>query len=573
MAVGRDVQTSRKSNLADQAGSLAIVLREEFASPFRVYDLTSGRPISEAGPGCDGPAPLLDDPAWVAGFAAEERSAVSAIPGGLYRLSLSLHDDDGRPSLVAVGELAALARSPADASQELARLQKWLGSVLERLRLACRSQGRHRTEATRERERDRDRQREGTTSAAWEGILRLEHLLRSLRIDKEPTRNRKRILHAVSELIGVQAVAWVPNRNDEPVVLEGERLLSAWDFSQLGAMLAQTPDWEAHGYLIRNDLAAVGWASRFPHVANILAMPVTDRGLSGWVIALNKRGLQPAVLDHGDTRDGTADADGSEDLSASSVVPFRRVDAALLTPFAALAGSLARASQGYDRLKNLLVGLTRSLTAAIDAKDSYTFGHSERVARVAVELGRELGLQEDELSDIYLAGLLHDIGKIGIRDSVLCKRDTLTAEEFEHIKDHVRIGYRILADLRPIAHLLPGVLYHHEQFDGSGYPEGLKGNAIPLLARILAVADGYDAMTTSRPYRDSLPPAQVEATLIEGAGTQWDRIVVEAFLQCKERIHAVRQRGVGESLCNALDDALRKGADGAETSSRSVLPS
>src|SRR5262249_11392040 len=158
-------------------------------------------------------------------------------------------------------------------------------------------------------------------------------------------------------------------------------------------------------------------------------------------------------------------------------------DAALLTPFAALLGCLARATQQYNHLKDLLVGLTRSLTAAIDAKDSYTYGHSERVARIAVELGRELGLQEDDLSDIYLTILRHDIGKIGIRDDVLRKVEPLTKEEFEHIKEHPEIGYRILSGLRPIAHLLPGVLYHHERFDGKGYPEGLRGNAIPFLAR------------------------------------------------------------------------------------------
>ena len=104
------------------------------------------------------------------------------------------------------------------------------------------------------------------------------------------------------------------------------------------------------------------------------------------------------------------------------------------------------------------------------------------------------------------------------------------------------------------------MLYHHERYDGKGYPEGLKGNAIPFLARILAVADSYDAMSTSRPYRVALPCERVEQILIEGANTQWEKAVVDAFLRCKERIHAIRQRGVGESLCGALDDALSKGA-------------
>ena len=211
----------------------------------------------------------------------------------------------------------------------------------------------------------------------------------------------------------------------------------------------------------------------------------------------------------------------------------------------------------YQDLKELLVGLTRSLTSALDAKDSYTFGHSERMARIAVELGRELGLSDDELSDIYLAGLLHDVGKIGVRNAVLSKPGPLTPEEFEHIKQHVTIGYKILADLRPIRNLLPGVLYHHERYDGKGYPDGLAGDNIPLLARILSVADGYDAMSTARPYRDPMPYRKVEQILAEGAAMQWDKQVIDAFMRCRQKIHVIRQQGVGESLCHAIDGALR----------------
>ena len=121
-------------------------------------------------------------------------------------------------------------------------------------------------------------------------------------------------------------------------------------------------------------------------------------------------------------------------------LPFRRSDAALLLPFASVFGLQLRAAKRYAYIKVLLVGLTRSLAAAIDAKDAYTYGHSERVARVAVELGRELGLREAEQNDIYLAGLLHDIGKIGIRDEVLTKREKLTSEELKHIQQHPVIG-------------------------------------------------------------------------------------------------------------------------------------
>jgi HD-GYP domain-containing protein (c-di-GMP phosphodiesterase class II) len=189
----------------------------------------------------------------------------------------------------------------------------------------------------------------------------------------------------------------------------------------------------------------------------------------------------------------------------------------------------------------------------------YTYGHSERVARASVELGRALGLHDDELSDIYLAGLLHDIGKIGIRDEVLGKHGPLTPEETKHVEQHVVIGYRILADLRPIAHLLPGVLYHHERYDGKGYPEGLEGDGIPFLARILAVADSFDAMNTTRPYRAALPPDRVDEILRAGVRNRWDPVVIDAYFRCRDRLVVIRQRGLGESLRNALDGAMRNG--------------
>jgi HD-GYP domain-containing protein (c-di-GMP phosphodiesterase class II) len=545
--------------LASQAGSLAIILREEFGVPFRVYEATTGKAIEVDDSRGELVALPLEPPASVAELAAQEGATVTVLPGGSFLLGLSFHDE-GRPSLAAFGLLVSLTRTQNDSFQERARIEKWLHSVHERLRLAS-SRLMVRRRAPAEPARD------SPTSASWEAILRLEHLLRRLRIDKEPSQNRKRILRAAADLLEVQSVAWVPARNDEPVAIEGDRLLSPWDFGQLCGLLAQSPDWEKTGYLIRNEVAGSDWASRFPNVANVLAIPVVERVPAGWLIALNKRAGQAPRAPSADAPDEASPAGPvNQRVLPVEVVPFRRVDAALLTPFAALLGFLSRASQRYNYLKNLLVGLTRALTSAIDAKDSYTYGHSERVARIAVELGRELGLQEDELSDIYLAGLLHDIGKIGIRDSVLHKRDALTHDEFEHIKEHVKIGYRILADLRPIAHLLPGVLYHHERFDGKGYPEGLNGNAIPFVARILAVADSYDAMSTSRPYRAALPPDRTEAILIEGSGSQWDKAVVDAFVRCKDRIHAIRQRGVGESLRNALDDALRKGTDRHEVS-------
>ena len=237
---------------------------------------------------------------------------------------------------------------------------------------------------------------------------------------------------------------------------------------------------------------------------------------------------------------------------SAEALPFRRSDAALLAPFAALLGLHLRASQRYQQLKELLVGLTRSLTAAIDTKDSYTYGHSERSRTHRHRAGRELGLQEDELSDIYLAGLMHDVGKIGIRDDVLSKAGASHPRGDQHVRQHVTIGYRILAGLHPISHLLPGVLYHHERYDGRGYPEGLKGDAIPFLAHILAVADSFDAMSTSPvSVRDAQQPRRSDPA--RGGQTQWDRKVIDAYFRCRERVQAIRQRGVGgESSQKAL---------------------
>jgi HD-GYP domain-containing protein (c-di-GMP phosphodiesterase class II) len=393
----------------------------------------------------------------------------------------------------------------------------------------------------------------------WEAMMALERLHRGTRLHKEPTRERQRVLRAAGELLGAQSLVWVPVQRDDDVVIEGEPLVSPWDCSQLANVLANQSLWEETGYVLINETRETSWGARFPQVLNLLAIPVADRKLIGWVLALNKRRGSARTAAGREARMPRPDGREEPGVGASSNLTFRRTDAALLLPFASLIGLQVRGARRYLYIKDLLVGLTRALTAAIDAKDAYTFGHSERVARAAVELGRELGLQEDELSDIYLTGLLHDIGKIGVRDEVLTKRGPLTDEEFKHIQQHVVIGHRILADLHAIEHLLPGVLYHHERYDGSGYPECLKGDAIPLLARILAVADSFDAMSTSRPYRTAMPPDRVDEILRQGGGTQWDPLVIDAYVRCRERLKAVRERGIGESLRNALDGAMRHG--------------
>src|SRR5262249_9320054 len=159
-------------------------------------------------------------------------------------------------------------------------------------------------------------------------------------------------------------------------------------------------------------------------------------------------------------------------------------------------------------------------------KDPYTWGHSERVGRIAVRIGKQMALPPAVVSDLYLAGLLHDVGKIGIRDSVLQKQGKLNAEEFEHVKQHPLIGDRLVSHVRSLPPLRSGVRNHHERWDGTGYPDGLAGEAIPLQARIIAVADACDAMTSARPYRPGMAPERIDSVMAEGAGLQWDPDVV-----------------------------------------------
>jgi HD-GYP domain-containing protein (c-di-GMP phosphodiesterase class II) len=139
---------------------------------------------------------------------------------------------------------------------------------------------------------------------------------------------------------------------------------------------------------------------------------------------------------------------------------------------------------------------------------------------------------------------------------VLKKTEPLTPEEYRSIQLHVEIGVRILEDLRKLHHLLPGVAHHHEHYDGSGYPGGLSGETIPLPARILAVADGFDAMSSTRPYRRRLTPMAIDEILRRGSGTQWDPRVIDALFACRGDVESIRQKGLGESLQKAVNDTV-----------------
>lgn len=185
----------------------------------------------------------------------------------------------------------------------------------------------------------------------------------------------------------------------------------------------------------------------------------------------------------------------------------------------------------FDDLHGLLMGLLHSLTSAVDAKDTYTCGHSQRVALLSRHLARAAGLSDEDVEQVYVSALLHDVGKIGVPEGVLQKAGKLTDDEFSQMKRHPLIGSRILQDVRQLRHVLPGVLHHHERFDGRGYPDGLADERIPLMGRIICLADSFDAMTSDRTYRRGMPIDVALAEIKKCAGTHFDPKLAEAFLQ------------------------------------------
>lgn len=172
-----------------------------------------------------------------------------------------------------------------------------------------------------------------------------------------------------------------------------------------------------------------------------------------------------------------------------------------------------------------------ALAAAVDAKDHYTYGHSRKVNTYAVVLAESVGLPSDEVSRISTSALLHDIGKIGIPDRILNKKGELDGDEWESIKSHPRLGANIVGNVPDLAPCVGAILYHHERWDGTGYPEGLRGKSIPLAARILSIADAFAAMASARPYRDALPDEEALQRLKEASGTQFDPDLVEVFAE------------------------------------------
>jgi HD-GYP domain-containing protein (c-di-GMP phosphodiesterase class II) len=210
---------------------------------------------------------------------------------------------------------------------------------------------------------------------------------------------------------------------------------------------------------------------------------------------------------------------------------FNQEDVELLV---VLSGQVAVALENarlFEDVQRTFLETSEALAEAIELRDAYTGGHTRRVTDYSLATGRQLGLKEDQMKRLRMAAILHDIGKIGVDDHVLRKPGRLDREEFAQMKKHPSLGADILDHIQYLAAILPGIRSHHERNDGFGYPDGLSKKKIPLVARIIAVADTYDAMTSDRPYRKGLSKTIAVQELIDCSGSQFDPVVVEAFLQ------------------------------------------
>ena len=195
-----------------------------------------------------------------------------------------------------------------------------------------------------------------------------------------------------------------------------------------------------------------------------------------------------------------------------------------------------------EKLSHAYIQIVQALAASVDAKDKYTHGHSSRVAVYAREIGKRAGFSQTEQDSIYMMGLLHDVGKIGIQDAIINKNGRLTDEEFASIKTHPAVGADILKNITDYPELMVGARWHHERYDGGGYPDGLSGENIPETARIIAVADTYDAMTSNRSYRSVMPQEAVRAEIERCKGSQFDPRFADIMLQMIDEDTAYQMR-------------------------------
>ena len=343
-------------------------------------------------------------------------------------------------------------------------------------------------------------------STTYEELSLLYSISGSMKVTQSPDAFLLAVCREVHEVMNLSAAAAIvyahpPAVHEDTVVVAGELGLTKEQIMLMAATRI-TP------MLAQNSRAVVDnqftWSTRpdlGKAVRNLVAVPLLGEQTMGMLLAFNK--------ESGD---------------------FNSVDIKLMSSIGNQSTVFLTNNMLYADLQDLLMGVLHALTATIDAKDPYTCGHSNRVAIISKRLAESMGLPAQRVQQIYLAGLMHDIGKIGVPESVLCNPGRLTPQEYEAVKKHPALGAKILGGIRQLDDVIAGILYHHERLDGRGYPQGLHGDEVPLDARIIGLADCFDAMSSDRTYRKALPLEAVVDEVRKCAGTQFAPEVVAHLL-------------------------------------------
>ncbi|MFK7777841.1 MAG: HD-GYP domain-containing protein [Gimesia sp.] len=348
----------------------------------------------------------------------------------------------------------------------------------------------------------------------FEEISLLHEVAQHLKISEEPEELGKLCLDRIGTLIDAETnIIWFEDSKNTSQFISNNQ--SDFDELKLACLVAQFDTHNFNQPLVINQVESSLLSLEFPGLHNLVLVPISDGTKSyGWILSCNLRNNEE----------------------------YGTVQASLLNSIASFLGTHLRNIDLFAQQEELMLSFVKSFVSTLDAKDPYTRGHSERVALIAQHLAKQLGYSEEFLQDIYLSGILHDIGKIGVDDEILRKDSKLTDAEYLQVQNHPMIGYKILSGIKKLKNILPGIRNHHEQIDGRGYPDRLKGNDIPLMARIIAVADAYDAMGSDRPYRNGMPLEKLENIFREGKGSQWDPEVIDAYFTIREEIIQLSQK-------------------------------
>lgn len=349
-------------------------------------------------------------------------------------------------------------------------------------------------------------------SECYEQIMLLYNLSTHMTLDQSCSTYLQLACDQLTQIVPVEGIAIFLEKtvegNKRLVLSAGSGLLSIESSMADVLQMHLTAELTAGGEALLDSQVDGPFKYVWPQrLRNILAVPVgTAERMTGFLVATNIQNKQD----------------------------FDSTDVKLFNSVASQCAVFIENGRLFNDLKELFIGSLKALTNSIDAKDQYTRGHSERVALIARWIAEQMKeaapLSEQEIHYIYLAGLLHDIGKIGVAEAVLRKQGRLSDEERAVILAHPKIGASILSEIPQMRQIIPGVLYHHERYDGSGYPEGLRGEEIPLCARIIAMADAFDAMTSRRVYREAMSIRRALAEVEKGSGVQFDPAVVQTFL-------------------------------------------